>query len=67
MLGCLAFAKFKDLRIDTAELEAARWFGCDEVAAMLEGRHADALTLPGPHAIANTLVRRWLAHPSLAC
>jgi NAD+ diphosphatase len=67
MLGCLAIAKFKDLRIDTAELEAARWFGRDEVAAMLEGRHADALTLPGPHAIANTLVRRWLAHPSLAC
>jgi NAD+ diphosphatase len=61
MLGCFAFTTFKDLTIDSAELEAARWFGRDEAAAMLEGRHTDALTLPGPHAIANTLVRRWLA------
>lgn len=61
MLGCFAFAKFKDLTVDTVELETARWFGRDEVAALLEGRHSDALTLPGPHAIANTLVRRWLS------
>jgi NAD+ diphosphatase len=61
MLGCLAFTTFKDLTIDPVELETARWFGRDEVAAMLEGRHSDALTLPGPHAIANTLVRRWLS------
>lgn len=64
MLGCLAFTAFKDLKIDSAELETARWFGRAEAAAMLEGRHADGLSLPGPHAIANTLVRRWLAIPS---
>ncbi len=61
MLGCMAFTKFKDLKVDCAELETARWFVRDEVVAMLEGRHSDALTLPGPHAIANTLVRRWLS------
>ena len=61
MLGCMASAKFNELNVDTAELETARWFDRDEVAAMLEGRHADGLTLPGPHAIAHALVRRWLA------
>jgi NAD+ diphosphatase len=66
MLGCLTFTTFKELKIDSAELETARWFDRAEVAAMLEGRHSDALTLPGPHAIANALARRWLARPSLA-
>jgi NAD+ diphosphatase len=63
MLGCVALSRHADLRVDTTELEWARWFDRAEVAAMLDGSHADGLQLPGPHAIANALVRRWLAVP----
>lgn len=61
MLGCFARAEHAPLAVDTAELEDARWFDRDEVTAMLEGRHDAGFTVPGRHAIANALVRRWLA------
>lgn len=61
MVGCMSHALSDELTIDFAELEDARWFTRDEVAAALEGR-ADAPFLPPPpHAIARTLLEHWLA------
>jgi NAD+ diphosphatase len=61
MIGCHADADSGELRIDTNELEDARWFTRDEVAAAL-GECADAAFQPPPRtAIARTLLERWLA------
>jgi NAD+ diphosphatase len=61
MLGCHAEAEGMELRIDTAELDNARWFSREEIAAALSGS-ADAPFLPPPRAaIARTLLERWLA------
>jgi len=61
MVGCTSRALSDELTIDLAELEHACWFTRDEVAAALEGRD-DAPFLPPPrHAIARTLLERWLA------
>jgi NAD+ diphosphatase len=60
MIGCHAQAENEQLRIDTTELDDARWFSREEIAAALEGG-ADALFLPPPKAaIARTLLERWL-------
>ncbi len=60
MIGCIAHAETTDLKVDTAELADARWFSRDEVRSMLEGRHPQALTAPGRHAIANVLLRHFV-------
>jgi len=53
MIGCFAQASDTDIVVDTAELEDARWFSRQEVAAMLAGTHADGLSTPKPFAIAH--------------
>ncbi len=61
MFGCTARALGDHLTIDFAELEDARWFTREEVAAAVEGRK-DAPFQPPPHyAIARTLLEHWLA------
>jgi NAD+ diphosphatase len=60
MIGCIAHAETTDLKVDTNELADARWFSREEVRSMLEGRHPDALTAPGRHAIANKLLRHFV-------
>ncbi len=61
MVGCTSRALSSELTIDVSEIEDARWFTRDEVAAAIEGR-GDAPFLPPPsHAIARTLLERWLA------
>ena len=61
MFGCHAEAESDTLTVDTAELENARWFTREEVAAALTGT-ADASFQPPPRsAIARTLLERWLA------
>ncbi|MCL2715664.1 MAG: NAD(+) diphosphatase [Alphaproteobacteria bacterium] len=60
MIGCTAEALNQDIVVDGLELEHARWFSRDEVAAMLARQHPDGLTLPHPFAIAHHLVRRWI-------
>ena len=49
------------LTIDTAELEDARWFTRDEVAAALNGDDTAPFQAPPPYAIARTLLEHWLA------
>ncbi len=59
MIGCLGEALTDAIVLDREELEDARWFSRDEVAAMLERRHPDGLITPPPMAIANHLMRLW--------
>jgi NAD+ diphosphatase len=59
MIGCLAEAATRELRIDGLELEDARWFAREEALAMLEGRHPDRLAAPHPMAIAHHILRAW--------
>ena len=61
-LRCVAAAATPP-SVDTAELEAARWFTRDEVRAGLAAsaaRPADAVWFPGPYAIANALIVDFL-------
>jgi NAD+ diphosphatase len=60
MIGCRAEAVSDRLAIDKTEIADARWFGRDELRAMLEGRHPDRLNVPGPHAIAYKLVKAFV-------
>ncbi|HEY1145995.1 MAG TPA: NAD(+) diphosphatase [Allosphingosinicella sp.] len=61
MVGCTSRALRDELTIDFAELDDARWFTRDEVSAALEGREDAPFQPPPPHAIARTLLERWLA------
>ncbi len=60
MIGAHAEAVTRDIAIDHAELEGARWFSKDEVATMLMRRHRDGLTTPPPMAIAHHIIRAWV-------
>jgi NAD+ diphosphatase len=60
MIGCHAEALTTEITVDRTELEDARWFPRDEVAAMLMHRHPDGLTATHPFAIAHHLIREWL-------
>ncbi len=46
MIGCYAEAKSRDIVVDKDELEDARWFSKDEVAAMLMRKHPQGSDLP---------------------
>ncbi len=60
MVGFLAPVARGAVRLDGAELEAARWFSCAEAARALEGSARDVFA-PPPMAIAHHLIRHWLA------
>ena len=61
MIGCIAQATTRELHVDGIELEDARWFSRDEAKSMLEGRHPGKLAAPHPMAIANHILRAWVA------
>jgi NAD+ diphosphatase len=60
MIGCHAQALTTKITVDHSELEDARWFDRDEVAAMVLRRHSDGLTATLPFAIAHHIIRAWL-------
>jgi NAD+ diphosphatase len=60
MIGCHAQALSKEIVIDRHELEDARWFDREEVAAMLLQRHPGGLTTPPHVAIAYHIIRAWV-------
>jgi NAD+ diphosphatase len=60
MIGCHAQALTTDLKVDRSELEDARWFAREEVAAMVLRKHPDGLTATHPFAIAHHIIRAWL-------
>jgi NAD+ diphosphatase len=61
MIGCRAQAEDTELTIDTAELEDARWFTREEIAAALADPTAGPFQPPPRFAIARTLLEHWLA------
>jgi NAD+ diphosphatase len=61
MIGCHAEAQSAELRIDTTELDDARWFSREEIAAALAGEPDAPFGPPPKAAIARTLLERWLA------
>ena len=60
MFGCHADALSAELTIDTTELDDARWFTRDEVAAAMSGAPDAPFGAPPKAAIARTLLERWL-------
>jgi len=60
MIGCHAEAVSRDITVDREELEDARWFSKDEVAAMLMRKHPQGLTCPPGVAIAHHIMRAWV-------
>lgn len=59
MIGAWARADDDSLRIDTNELDDARWFSRDEVLAALAGDPEAAFQPPPRAAIARTLLDQW--------
>jgi NAD+ diphosphatase len=60
MIGCHAQALSHEIIIDKTELDDARWFDREEVAAMLLRRHPQGLTTPPTVAIAYHIIRAWV-------
>lgn len=56
MLGCLAYATSTDIKVDTNEIEDARWFGLDEIELILKSEHPDKITVPNERTIAHQLI-----------
>jgi NAD+ diphosphatase len=60
MIGCHAEALSRDIVVDRAELDDARWFDRDEVVTMLLRGHPNDLTTPPEVAIAYHIIRAWV-------
>jgi NAD+ diphosphatase len=58
MMGCIAEALSSEIRVDSNELEDARWFGRDRVLAALAGK-GDGFFVPPALSIAHHIVRAW--------
>ncbi len=56
MIGCWAEALTTELSLDDSELIDARWATREEIRRMLQGRHEEGITVPGPHSIAHALI-----------
>ena len=59
MMGCIAEAETREIRIDPQELADARWFGRTTLRAALGGETSE-LTVPPPVAVAHRLIRAWV-------
>jgi NAD+ diphosphatase len=59
MIGCHATAESSELKIDTTELEDARWFSRAEIAAALDNAPDAPFKPPPKAAIARTLLEHW--------
>jgi NAD+ diphosphatase len=62
MIGCHALAVTENIVVDREELEDARWFTREELAAMLVRQHPQGLTTPPPVAIAHHIIRDYVEH-----
>lgn len=60
MIGCFGEALGEEIRFDSAELEDCRWFGREEVRAILAGTHEGGIGCPPHGAIAHHLIRAWV-------
>lgn len=61
MIGCIGMAESRDLVIDHAEIEDARWFNRDEVAeALTQGADNRSFIAPPVQAIAHRMLGWWM-------
>jgi NAD+ diphosphatase len=58
MIGALAEVENDAVKIDTNELESARWFTREEARQLIAARHGDCFC-PPPFAIAHQLLKSW--------
>lgn len=56
MIGMIAEATTTEIKLDTAELEDARWFTRADLEMMLDGTHPEGLYASRPQAIAHAVV-----------
>lgn len=56
MIGLVGEALNDDIIVDPKELETARWFTRNDIAAMMAGNHAGGCYTPPPMAIAHRLI-----------
>lgn len=61
MIGCIAEGLSESVVLDREELEDGRWFTRNEVLLMLTRQHPDGFTTPPTMAIANYLLKSWVA------
>jgi NAD+ diphosphatase len=59
MIGCFGEALDEEIRHDTTELEACRWFSRREVRAALRGDEDSQIRIPPGGAIASHIIRAW--------
>ncbi len=59
MIGLIVEAASDEIDIDPAELETARWFSRDELAAIMAGDHPEVVR-PRPIAVAHHVMQAWL-------
>ena len=64
MMGCLAYATSTDIKVDTHEIEDAKWFGLDEIELILKNEHPDKITIPNERTIAHQLIRYYCTNKS---
>ena len=60
MMGAIAQATTSEIKLDTDELEDARWFSKDEARSLLIGTHSDGLNSPVDMAIAHHILKAWV-------
>ncbi len=60
MLGCLGHATSREITVDPAEIEDARWVSREDVARAFAGDHPE-IAAAREGAIAHFLIRNWLA------
>ena len=60
MMGAIAQATTTEIKVDTTELEDARWFSRAEAQQLLDGTHRDGLNSPVRMAIAHHILKAWL-------
>jgi NAD+ diphosphatase len=63
MIGLIGDALSQEIRVDTNELEDARWFPRDELIAMRDEAHPKGLRFPPRMAIANRLIVTTIQAP----
>jgi len=64
MIGCLAYATSNEIKIETDEIEEARWFSIEDIGLILNRAHSEDITVPPSSAIAHRLIHYWFNHRS---
>lgn len=59
MIGLIVEAASDEITVDPNELETARWFSRDELAAIMAGEHPEVVR-PRPIAVAHHVMQAWL-------